>query len=205
MRSRPADLSLAIMLAAGCTSASPSTTPEPASASSNRPDLPVSGEAYLVSYVDTDGPGFGVRVEAAAPTGVRRPIAALADVLPAGWVDAAPTDSFAPPIGPTRQIVLSAVKDVDADTTETRLLVVDLAGSGQPGVGVPINAFEPHWGPAGELAIAEQKPYLIDIPTGAKSEIKRPVGVDTLGQWLAKLPRWFPSAPVGLTGVQPTG
>ena len=191
MRSRPAALSLAILLAAGCMSASPSTTPEPASASSNRPaPLPVSGEVYLVSYVDTDGPGFGVRVEAAAPTGVRRPIAELADVLPAGWVDAAPTDSFAPPVGPTRQIVLSAVQDLDAETTETRMLVVGLAGSGQPSVGVPINAFEPHWGPAGELAVAEQKPYVIDVATGTTSEIKRPAGVDTLGQWLADGAGW---------------
>ena len=191
MRGRSAALSLAILLAAGCASPSPSAQRASAPASPESPDpVPAGGELYLASIVDTDGPGFGVRVEVAAPNGLRRRVAELAKVLPTGWDDATATDFYEPPIGPTRQIVLSAERDVSGETTETHVLVVDLAGSGRPVVDLPLGTFESHWGPGGELAVSGQKPYVIDLSTATKSEIRRPAGIETLGVWLADGSGW---------------
>jgi hypothetical protein len=188
MRIRPAALSVALLLAA-CSTAPSSRSSRPSPSEPAAP-LPTAGELYLVSYLDDEGPSFGVRVEAVGPTGRVRPIATVDDLRPAGWDNAAPVDGFGPTVGPTGYLVVGVERNGGFEASDMRTLLVDVTGAGRPTLEIEGALSRPGWGPDGSLFAPGNGPVVVDAVTGRKTAIHLPIEIEPLAAWVADGAGW---------------
>jgi hypothetical protein len=193
MRIRPAVTSLAIALAvAACAQSSPSASTgsgSPASETAEAP-LPTAGELFLVTYLDDDGPSFGVRVDAVGPSGRTRPIATIDDLRPRGWDNAAPVYGMGPTVGPNGYLVVSVERNGGFDASDMRTMLVDATGAGRPTVEVDGALSRPAWSPTGSLLALDNEPAVIDSATGRRTPIHLPMEIELTDAWVADGTGW---------------
>lgn len=178
----------AAMLVAGCQGGGTG----PSGGATGAPDEPLAaaGEAYVVTILDDDGPFFDVRVDAIAPGGGSRPIAAFDDVHPAGWQEASPFYDMRAVVGPSRIVPITAERGGGMNDSDVRTLLLDLRPGGGAAVEIAGNLFSPFWGPDGQLAVLGDGAEVIDPRTGARVPIATPDGVGISPAWLVDGSGW---------------
>ena len=196
MHRRRAALSLALVLLSGCASATPSSRP---AATESAAPLPSAGELYLVTILDDDAPGFGVRVEAIGPTGRVRPIALIDDARPSGWDDASPAPDFQPTVGPTGLLVLGVDRNGGNEDSDRKTLFIDVTGAGRPTIEADGGLFRPSWSPTGEILTIASEAVVVDPPAGRRRAIALPDGVELTGAWLVDGSGWVATRTAGET------
>lgn len=187
-RQRAGAMVAGALLVAGCQGGGTG----PSGGASTAPDEPLAaaGEAYVVTILDDEGPFFDVRVDAIAPGGGSRPIAALDDVHPAGWLEASPFFDMRSIVGPTRLMQVVAERGGGMNDNDVRTLLLDLRPGGGPTVEIAGSMPAPFWGPDGQLAAIRDDGELIDTRSGARQPIPRPDGVDISPAWLVDGSGW---------------